>query len=583
MFSPVGQGDERKAASWALAVCALLVLASVGVTGWTGIPEFGPASGHDADPARLFLAGFQAGMETGAWWPRWLHEGNRGFGSPAFLFYPPLSYWAAAAVQRLLDTDLDSALLVSAAGWRLAASALVYVWLRSATGVVPAVIGTLLFALNPYTMLINPLVRFAYAEMAGTFFVALCLLAAGTRRPLLWMTPAFALLVLTHLPTAVIAGGMLPAWAFVTAAGWREGVRRMALALAGCGLGTALAAAYLLPALLLMSEVNAEAWQMAGGRPRWTGAFLFAWPAAGRFAAAHFALMHLGLLIALASVCLAAWIGRRPAAPLADCRFVRGVALLACICLLMTPLAWPAWAMLPPLQRIQFPWRLLVVLVPIGAALVAWRLQQLDGGAARRGRSLAMACVAVLCATWLWIPFSALLARSPGLDPHALTRLVFAAPGPRHLPDWQPPEYVTREAGAAGWDHRSPSGDVPLREALRAAAAATPSLSVTRGPEGGLLVRGEAERPISVLLPQFAFPGWAVTGHPATAALATDATTGLLRIDIPEGVAHLAVQRVPTEPEHLGWWVSAAALLAWLGIAALGARRRTELSSTDSI
>uniref|UniRef100_UPI0022EB6892 hypothetical protein n=1 Tax=Falsiroseomonas oryzae TaxID=2766473 RepID=UPI0022EB6892 len=213
---------------------AVTLAAAIGPLWVSGLPESFASSGQDADVALLWLNGFGAEMAQGSWWPRWLFEGNRGFGSPAFLFYPPLAYWVAAGLQRALRLEAADALVLAAMLWRVGAAALAYVWLRRHVGRLAALAGTALFSLHVHDMLVEPLVGFPYAELAGTCFLLLTLIAAETRRPAPWVAAAFALLVLTHLPSAVLAGGVVPAWAWVAAGAGRAGLLRAATVLAGC-------------------------------------------------------------------------------------------------------------------------------------------------------------------------------------------------------------------------------------------------------------------------------------------------------------------------------------------------------------
>jgi hypothetical protein len=573
-MAPSVLGMARIPPAWALATCLIVAAGSVGIMAWTGIPETGEASGHDAYAARLFLDGFRAEMQAGHWWPRWLHEGNRGFGSPAFFFYPPLSFWVAALIQALLGLDGDGALLAATLFWRLATVALVHVWLRGLAGPVPAMIGALCFATHPYVMIVNPLVRFAYAEMAGSFFVVLGLMAAGSRHPLVWVPPAFGLLVLTHLPTAVLAGGVLPAWAFVMGGAGREGLRRMALTLAACALGAALAAAYLVPALGLLDEVNREAWRVGGG---WSRNFLLASPPRGQLDLVQFGLMHLGVLVALAALGGVAWIGRRHGQPEGDRRFLPGVALLLGLCLLATPLAMPAWALLTPLQQVQFPWRLVGLIVTIWVALLAWQLRPLAGVVAKRAVGLTIGCVALMGSAALWVPLSAAAANTAWLDPHyRWLRLHAALPGPRAPSVFQPPEYVPSAARMAGWQHNAAVSDARLRAALERSAAASP-VAVEREASGGFRLHGRLDQPAIVLLPQFAFPGWTAVAAAGGAVIGADEATGLLRLEIAAGEVAVRVARGQLPAERRGWLASGLAGGVWallvLG-ALLAARRR---------
>ncbi len=539
--------------------------AAIGPLSLAGLPEGHGSSGQDAGAALLLLHGFAAEIARGAWWPRWLFDGNRGFGSPAFLFYPPVAYWVAAGVQRAWRLDEANALLLSAILWQAGASALAYLWLRTRLRPPAALFGTALFSLHVHTMLVNPLVRFAYAEIAGTCAMLAALVAAGARRAPVWVPPAFALLVLTHLPSAVLAGGVLPAWSFAAAGARREGLLRAARTFAGCVLGAAMAAAYLLPALLLLPEIHAEGWE-TGGLTVWSGHFLLdAWTPSKPVV--QFLFMNAGLAIMLASLPLLAWTGRRQAPPLRDRFFAAAAVLLVALCLLMTRLSWPVWAALPPLQRVQFPWRLMVFAVAVWAMLAGWRLDRLADAGVPGGARSAAALAVLLGAMALWIPYSALTAGRPAFARYDWTRLHFAPPGPRPVPARNPPEYTPRPAALAGWRADDPATDAILLDGLARSRSAAPGLEVERGGPGVLRVQGPLDAPAGFVLPQFAFPGWTMAGRPADAALSADPATGLLRLDLPAGPVDIAVSRAETGPEQIGRAASAVAVLVWLSLA----------------
>jgi hypothetical protein len=551
----------------------LLVATAAAATGpllLAGLPASFASSGQDVGPALLWLHDFAAEIARGACWPRWLWDGNRGFGSPVFLFYPPVAYWAAAAVRRALRLDAAEALLVSAVLWRAGASVLAYVWLRTRVLPCSALFGAAFFSLHAYNMLVNPLVRFAYAEMAGTCAVLAALITVGARRAPVWAPPAFALLILTHLPSAVLAGGILPAWSFAAAGAGREGLLRAATTFAACGVGAAMAAAYLLPAVLLLPGIDAEGW-VTGGLTTWSGHFLLdAWSPSKPMV--QFLFMNAGLVTIAASLPLLAWIGRRQVPPLRDRFFAAAAVLLAVLCLLMTRLSWPVWAALPPLQRVQFPWRLMPFAAAVWAMLAGRRLDGLAAAGLRGGAWFAGVLVLLLAAAALWIPYSAWTAERPSFARYGWTRLQFAPPGPRPLPARSPEEYTPRAAALAGWRADDPATDAPLLDRLARSRAAAPGVRIGRDEPRALRLRGRLDAPAVVVLPQFAFPGWSKGGQPADAALSTDPATGLLRLDLPAGEQiDITVFRAATGPERAGWVVSAAAVLVWLALA-IGAR-----------
>lgn len=572
------RGTTLAGAAWTL----IAIAAAIGPLLMVGMPGRFASSGQDIGPAMLWLHDMTEAMGQGVWWPRWMPDGNRGFGSPAFFFYPPFAYWTASGVRAVLGLETAEALVVAAMLWRLAATMLGYAWLRRQASRRAALTATALLALQTYNLLVNPLVRFAYAEMAGTAVMLLGLYAASGTRPLRWIPPAFALLVLTHLPTAVLAGGVLPAWNFVAYGSRRAAFRQAGCALLGCLLGAGIAAAYLLPALVMLPEVNTEGWD-TGGLTTWPGHFLLERVAPPK-APMQFWLMNGGLLVLLGSAAALAWNGHRPHFGQLGRRCASIAILFALLCVLMTPLSWPVWAKLPMLQRVQFPWRIMPFATAIWAVMTAVRLDQLAAAGLRRGQLIAMLTAFLFALPVLWIPYSAVTAALPALGRYNWTRLVILPPGPRPLPAENPPEYTPRAAMLAGWNAELPATDSLLMGRLLESRAAAPGVRVEKAAQGAMRVSGTLTEPAAIVLPQFAFPGWDLANAPAGARVETDSGSGLLRLDLPAGPLDLVVHRAATIVEQIGWSISGTALVVWVLLAPLAwPTRRRAVSHPSSI
>jgi hypothetical protein len=252
--------------------------------------------------------------------------------------------------------------------------------------------------------------------------------------------------------------------------------------------------------------------------------------------------------------------------------------LFVALCLLMTRLSWPVWALVPVLQQVQFPWRLMPFAVAIWVMLVARRLDLPAAGGSWTGTRSAGLAALLFAGLALWIPFSAITAGLPAFARYDWTRLQFPQPGPRPLPAENPPEYAPRAAAQAGWRAELPETDAILQEHLAGSRAEVPEIRVAKAPEGHLRVTGNLAAPAGVLLPQFAFPGWSLGGAPTGAILATDPGSGLLRLDLPAGPADLSVFRTMTAAERVGWAASATAVLLWLLLLLLMRRPRDRAS-----
>ena len=94
--------DRRLSARGMLPGVILCVLAAAvfALSPWLGVPVVGQLLGRDADFAIMSLALLDAAWTEGLLWPRWVMDSNYGLGATTFYTYPPVGYWAGAAVRR---------------------------------------------------------------------------------------------------------------------------------------------------------------------------------------------------------------------------------------------------------------------------------------------------------------------------------------------------------------------------------------------------------------------------------------------------------------------------------------------------
>lgn len=537
---------------------ALAVLATAALSPLLGVPVYGRHFAYDSGFAILSLAEFDAELRQGVWWPRWLHGGNYGLGSPAFYFYPPLAYWGAALVGRVADLSAPAALAVATALWRVLSVATAYLWLRGHHGRGPALAGAALAALFPYASLVNPWLRFGYAEVAAAALLPLLLLAIdraaaapGVRR-LPAVSLAFAALALTHLPTALLAAvfGPLYAWGL---GGWRSVVRT---GVAGA-MAAPLAGAFLVPVVALMPEAN------PGGLYDFISSVvrpLFLDLPIGE----HRRLIgqHAAFVAAVFGV---AWLlrGRWRSLPFRAPGHARAALLLfAGTAVAVTPLGWPLWMEGSPLRSVQFPWRAMCLMGPAFGAVAALAL----GAAAAPPRRALVAGVVCL------LPFGLLWANVRFGDPNwprflpAAEREAWA----RAEPFSYPREHWTAGAVAAGWldmDLGPQAGrgwppksvkELPAEPLWRHPPPAPPE-GARRIPGGWWVPRAGPE-PFE--LPQFWFPSWRAVSAQGPVATRASPATGFIEVVPGQRVDDLRVVVGTTRWETLGWWLSALGALA---------------------
>ncbi len=328
----------------------------------------GNASGHDFDFHVASWMDVAGQWREGVVYPRWAEWANWGFGEPRFIFYPPASWIAGAALGAVLP-------------WRMVPGAFILLalvlagmsmWVLSREWLPPpqAVVAALLYTVNPYNLVIV-YYRSDFAELlAGALFPLLIWgvlrVIAGEWHRVPSLSVIFASVWLTNAPAAVIATYLL---VLVIAVGCiaRKSLRPLLLGTSAMAGGFALAAFYILPAAwerrwvqiaqavagevnpsrnFLFTRMNDPDFVLFNGKVSWIAAGIMTITGIATIVAArkrrHFPVLW-WILISLA---------------------------VASAFLMLRPSLW-LWNTLPELRFIQFPWRWLEPLAVVFAFFLA--------------------------------------------------------------------------------------------------------------------------------------------------------------------------------------------------------------------
>jgi hypothetical protein len=295
---------------------------------------------------------FTALMRQGVIWPRWLPWSHDGLGAPVFYFYGPIAFWAAGLLGLIGLGTWPSLVGVALVGMACSGIAM-HAFLRGHAE--RPLLGAAFYMAAPYHLL-DFARRGALAEF--TAIALLPLVAIGIRhavqgRPAI-LAVAYAMLIMTHLPMALVASIFLvPMVSLMEGGANKIGTVRI---MGGLVLGIGSAAAYLLPALVLQPFTAITTMQgMPLLRPaNWTVAtFLHG------SIPALLLLAAIGLALAITAAIL-----------LATRRDAWGLFVLGMLGLGMG-LFPPVW-LIPPLDHVQFPWRILS-LAEFGTAVLIAR------------------------------------------------------------------------------------------------------------------------------------------------------------------------------------------------------------------
>jgi hypothetical protein len=212
---------------------------------------------------------------------------------------------------------------------------------------------------------------------------------------------------------------------------------------------------------------------------------------------------------------------------------------------LMTPLSGPLWHALPTLQKVQFPWRVAVILdfaVSTTAVLAMRNLGTPRNPWANAAAALSVGLVA----------FTLVLAGRSALNHLALSR------NAAHQA-----EIVTMLGLGIDADEYIPHGVALKPEDVRDALDSMPpvrlvdgsgKLDVVRWDPRRIRLQAELEAPAEGVVRQFYFPGWRAQSSDPKREIAIDrvALTGVMRLRLPKGRYEIDLTLEHLREEKLG-------------------------------
>jgi hypothetical protein len=552
--------SRRRLAAGLLAALVPPALLLVALT--AGIPRAADLADHLGTTAQV-LEQFRQGTV----YPRWMSEFHRGWGEPTLVFYPPGLYFVAAAAALLAGGDVLSGFFLAIALLAAVGGLGMFFLVERRFGAWAGLLAAVLHAGVPYRYFE------LYASGLYSAFAAACLLpwaflalwrivSGGSGRRWVFVWPlTFAAICLFNLPSAVLLAYFVALWLVVEIAATRRFAAAARVAVGGV-VGGLLAAVYLLPAVFELPAVVVP----ENARSHFASNFLFQGAASWMSPGLRSLFDRMGLfpaLSALVSIAVLAMRRRSERVEAASSAWTRLlVTAAAAAFVLMTPLAGPAWRLLPVLHEVNLPWRLLEPLGTAAAALSAAAIARSTGDRAAPvlGRAPGLAALAslwVICGV-----FAGSISRVNGSFPASAAR-------------------ASLEQFASKEGYFLPKG------ARRAVDLSTlPRLACDRPCRVKIGEWSPARRRLTVdtragthlALATYFFPGWRAQLEDTPSSplpIAAEPGTGRLLVAVPPGTHDIAVEFGGTPDRTAGTIVSWLALLVWVA-AAVRARRSRE-------
>ena len=336
---------------------------------------------HDAETHVIRAAVFSKSILEGNIFPRWAGPLNWRYGTPSIMFlYPGLSYFSALIhlATKMQFINIFKLLIVS--GY-IGSGIFWYRWMRAlGFWLFPAFVSTIFYLLAPYR-LVNIFVRGVLGEHIGFFFFPLIMLMA-TR---LWRTGktlyssglalSVAGLILSHNLSALMYLPLVVFYPIVLIGIYREKPIQLKIYFGSIGLGLLLSALFWLPAIL-ESKYTLASW-MFGAQQGYTTNFLafrqliwspwgYGWSEPGIDRdGMSFQVGIAQWLVLLTGIGLLIKFSKRELLLLKS-----GLALVMVGIFLSLPVSLPLWQQISLLQKFQFPWRFLSLIV-IGVSLIS--------------------------------------------------------------------------------------------------------------------------------------------------------------------------------------------------------------------
>jgi hypothetical protein len=330
-----------------------------------GLPE-----GHDTRAHITWISAFYEQISEGDYYPRLLTDGNYGWGSPSFVFYPPLMYWIGAGIKTALPhLGYDYVLLfVSIISFIIGSIGMNYC-LKDQKAVVKT-IGILIFAVAPYHLYADFLVRSSLTELFAMAFIPWLfadLRAASPIRFVLEKSILIFLIAITNAPSiilSIIGFGILWAMLNIDLLSTKpiQWIKRMVWYVLAILLGLSMSTFYLYPALTTSNPTMNIMWEQF----HYSNGFIRLLPVDMDMdywkRKVFYIVLQLIYFIPIAFA-IKKVVG--------DKDILKYTAASILVTLLAFEISDFAYEVLTPLQKIQFPWRWLAVLTILQCIIVA--------------------------------------------------------------------------------------------------------------------------------------------------------------------------------------------------------------------
>lgn len=344
------------------------------------IAVYGIPDGHDLAQHFQFANAYYDSLTTGDGFPSWSARENDGYGSIGIRFYPPLAYYVMALFRIVSGNWFDAAWLTFSF-WMILGCFGVYFWSRQWLSPKIAAIAAVFYAFIPYHL--NQIyISFIYADFAGAAILPFCfafqtkVFRRGENTDVLGLAFFYALLILTHLPSAIIGSICLAVYGLILLEK-KNAVRQIIKSSIAAVLGLAASSYYWAAVVSEMSWLNHATEEYQSGHFDFArGFFPSILHRVDKYNVTNPVLtdsINSFCLLFLATAIVYLFYRRiKNAEKSIASQVYRTVLPLGLFAFFMTTiLSYPVWKIITPLQKIQFPMRFMSVIVMCGTIVTA--------------------------------------------------------------------------------------------------------------------------------------------------------------------------------------------------------------------
>ena len=527
---------------------------------------FGNTSGHD------FLFHLASWMDVARQWhegilyPRWAEWANWGFGEPRFVFYPPGSWIAGAALGSVFPWSVAPIIFI----WLTLITSGITMW-KLTCGWLPGlapVFATVLYEVNPYHLVIV-YQRSDFAELLAGSFLPLLIWAAvevtgGRWNRVSVLAASFAIIWLCDVPAGIVATYSLFLLLSVACV-LRKSTTPLALGVIAMTAGWALAAFFILPAGLEQRWVQISA--ALSNHLSFSRNFVFTQSNEPPLPSSIFNWQISGVaLVVILMTGAAVVFAARKRTQMRDAWWMLTALAVSAVLLMLSPAA-PLWRHLPTLRFVQFPWRWLE---PLNLACAFFVGAAIDLSFRRRFCWIAISGISiVVVATGVFLAKDArwdnqgttYLVRSiasnhgyEGTDEYSPLGLSILYEVPGALSDLA---FTTDPAEIARVPSNPPIELLDSRS-NQAAPAAGVQVHIEKWTAESKIVEADTPKPITLALRLVNYPAWRARLDNRTVDVVSEETTGRILVVLAPGQHRLELRLLRTTDRVIGGLISIA-------------------------